>query len=153
MNRSPAMWALVSDGGKARILSMKRHPPEFRELLAMDSATRHRSDRDLVSDASGRSHHVTGPGSHVREPRVSAKDRGEEQFVADLLERLAREAQSGAFDSLLIAADPRTLGKIRNRIDERLRSKLTLELNLDLAGLNSRQLEKRLRKALDWPAA
>lgn len=153
MNPSPVTWALVSDGGKARILSMKRHPPDFREVLALDSTTRRRADRDLVSDASGRSHHVTGPGSHVREPRVSAHDQAEERFVAEVLETLSREAESGSFDSLVVAADPRTLGKIRNRMDRPLRSKLKLELNLDLTGLSPGQLEKRMRQALNWPPA
>ena len=98
MNRSPVTWALVSDGGKARILSMKRYPPEFREILT-----------------------------------------------------LSREAQTGSFDSLVIAADPRTLGKIRNVMGRQLREKLALELNLDLTGLKKDRLERRLRAALDWP--
>jgi len=151
MTRSPVTWALVSDGGKARILSMKRHPPQFQEVMSLESAFRQRADRDLVSDASGRSQQDFGPVSHVYEPRVSAKDQEEERFAREILERLSREARSGSFDTLVIAADPRTLGKIRSTIDRPLRDRLVLELNLDLTGLKPAELERRLRAALDWP--
>lgn len=145
--------ALVTDGGKARILSMKRYPGEFQELLKIDSPTRHKSDRDLVSDASGRSHHVRGPVSHVRERRSNAHEQGEIRFVGKLLDRVAHVSASGMFESLVLVADPKTLGIIRRQMDRNLQQKVTLELNLDLTGLANLELEKRLRAALGWPAA
>ena len=153
MNHSSDTWALVTDGGKARILSLKRYPGEYRELLEMDSPTRHSPSRDLESDSSGRSHHILGPDSHVHEPRKSAHDQGELHFTHELIERLSREAQAGKFKSLVLVADPRTLGKIRDRMNKSLRQKVILELNLDLTGLGGDKLNQRLRKALGWPTA
>jgi protein required for attachment to host cells len=153
MKKSSGIWALVADSGKARIWSLQRHPPEFREILELDSPTRSSPSRDLISDASGRSHHVRGPGSHVREPRISAHELGENRFVEALLERMSRASRSGQFEALVLAADPRTLGFIRNRMGKNLGSKVILELNLDLTGLSDDRLEKRLRQALEWPPA
>lgn len=151
MNKSLSTWALVANGGRARLLSLQRHPAEFRELLKLDSPTRHSPDRELVSDASGRSHHVRGPGSHVHEPRKSAHELGEQHFVCELLERVTRASRSGDFEALVLAADPRTLGQLRTQMPADLRQKVILELNRDLTGLNTEKLVFRIRNALAWP--
>lgn len=146
-----AAWALVTDGGSARIMSMKRYPPQFHQIYALDSLTRQSPSRELESDARGRSHHIRGPGSHTREPRMGAHDLAERRFVADLLERLDREVASGALEALVLAADPRTLGTIRKHMSRKLPDRVVVELNRDLTGLPADKLERRLREALDWP--
>ena len=151
MKNSLNVWALVTDGGKARILSLQRYPAEAQEILETNSPTRHKPDRDLVSDSSGRSHNVRGPGSHVREPRNSAHDLGEQRFVSNLMKRVLRASQSGEFESLVLVADPTTLGNIRRQMSTALRQMVILELNRDLTGLSKENLVKRLREALAWP--
>ena len=153
MNQTYDIWALVIDGGKARILSLKRYPPGYRDILEMESSTRQSPSRDLQSDSSGRSHHVRGPGSHVREPRISAHDLAEIHFTDQALDMMRQAAQYGEFKSLVLAADPKTLGNIRRRMGKMLSRKVILELNLDLTGMGSDKINKRLRKALGWPAA
>jgi protein required for attachment to host cells len=96
---------------------------------------------------------VRGPGSHVREPRISAHEQGEHRFAGKLLERVTRASQSGEFEALVLVADARTLGNIRRQMGKSLRRQVILELSLDLTGLDSAKLEKRLRTALDWPPA
>lgn len=153
MGKAPDTWALVTDGGRARIVALKRHPAEFEEIVEWTSPTRHRSSRSLESDASGRSHNVKGPGTHVREPRSNARDQEEQRFIEKLLERLAQAQGAGEFGSLVLVADPRSLGRIRDQISNGLRQRVVLELNLDLTKLDSRDLQNRLREALGWPPA
>jgi len=151
VNKFTETWALVTDGGRARVVALKRHPAEFREVRKFQSPTRQQPSRSLEDDASGRSHHVRGPGSHTHEPRVSGRDQEEQRFTAKVLELLSQAAQAGEFQSLLLAADPRSLGNIRTQMDEALRKAVVKELNLDLTRLDTKKLESRLREALGWP--
>lgn len=150
---SKETWALVTDGGKARIVALERHPAKFRELQEFTSPTRHQPGHELEGDARGRSHNVRGPGSHTHEPRVDPRDQQERQFTTQVLERLAELALAGKFSGLVIVADPRSLGHIRSQLPGPLKERTVLELNLDLTKLEPKKLEARLRKALEWPAA
>lgn len=151
MQKPPDTWALVTNGGRARIVALKRHPAEFEEIADWASPTRHSPSRALESDASGRLHRVRGLGTHVLEPRTSARDQEEQRFIEKLLERLAQAQDAGEFESLVLVADPKSLGRIRDQISNGLRKRVVLELNLDLTRLDSGDLQNRLREALHWP--
>jgi protein required for attachment to host cells len=139
---------LVANGGRARIIEMSRKAGDFRELQYLESPSMHLTNRDLVSDANGRSFHVRGPAGHSKPARSDAHELGEKQFARRLAERLERALQAGRFDRLVITADPRTLGTLRKALSPDLAARLDLEMNLDLTGLPARKLEAKLRAAI-----
>jgi protein required for attachment to host cells len=143
-------WVLVADGGQARILELIKKPFEFRQIQELVSESQHQSSRDLVSDANGRAFHVQGPSSHVKQPRSDPHDRAEQQFSLTLVRKLEKMAGLGAFDHLLIIADPKTLGRLRRQMSKSLSNRVSEELNLDLAGLPLNELEPRIRAILGW---
>ena len=67
INPRSKYWVLVANGGQARVLELRRKPYEFRQVAELQSETRRVPSRDLVSDGSGRSYHVQGPGSHAKQ--------------------------------------------------------------------------------------
>ena len=141
-------WVVAADGGRARILELGNKPREFSEIQELKSPTGSRPSRDLVSDASGRAFHVKGPGGHSKQARSDAHDLGEERFAKQLVQRLERASGADSFDRLVLAADPRTLGKIRKLMSAELAARIVLELNLDLTGMPARKLEEKIRRAL-----
>ncbi len=146
--RTQTIWVLVANGGRARILEMSRKRGDFRELQYLESPSMHLANRDLVSDASGRTFHVRGPVGHSKTARSDAHEQGEKQFVRELVQRLERAMKAGRFDRLVITADPRTLGIVRKALSAELAARLELEMNLDLTGLPARKLEAKLRSAI-----
>lgn len=149
-NPASKHWVLVADSGQARILELQNRPFKFRQVQELVSASQHQASRDLVSDASGRAFHVKGPSSHAKQPRSDAHDRAEQQFSLMLVRKLEKAAELGAFDQLLIIADPKTLGRLRRQMSKSLASRVSDELNLDLAGLPLNKLEPRIRAILGW---
>ena len=143
-------WVLVADSGQARILELQHQPFKFRQVQELVSASQHQASRDLVSDASGRAFHVQGPSSHSKQPRSDAHDQAEQQFSLMLVHKLEKAAELGAFDHLLVIADPKTLGRLRRQMSKSLASRVSDELNLDLAGLPLNKLETRIRAILGW---
>ena len=147
---SSEYWVLVADSGKARILHIRRKPPEFSEVQVLVSATQHQPSREIVSDASGRAFHVQGPASHAKQSRSDAHDLAEQQFSLMLVRKLEKAANAGAFDHVLIIADPKTLGRLRRQMSKSLANRVSDDLNQDLVGLPLNELEPRIRAILGW---
>jgi len=145
-------WVLIADSGYARIFSLRKEPPEFTEVQELISDSRHQTNRDLVSDASGRIANVRGgPSSHTMQPRSDPHDQAEKAFTARLVKNLELAANKHLFERLVIFADPRTLGRLRQGMSKSLAAQISHELNRDLAGLSPDELERRVRAELGWP--
>ena len=151
VRKLPIHWALISNGGEARVYRLRRHPPEFELVGEATSPTRRQNRRDLESDASGRAYNVSGPGSHAKQGRVDARDAEEERFIDHVVGRLERAAARGDFDRLVVFADARSLGRLRKAWNGNLASRVIAEDARDLTPQPADAVEKAVRKALDWP--
>jgi protein required for attachment to host cells len=139
-------WVLVADSGYARIFALRKEPAEFTEVQELISDSRHQTNRDLVSDASGRIADVRGgPSSHTMQPRSDPHDQAEQAFSARLVKNLEQAANKHLFERLVIIADPKTLGRLRQNMSKNLAARISHEVNRDLVGLPPDELERRVR--------
>jgi len=152
MNPKARYWVLVANGGHARILEMQRKPYEFHQVSELVSEAQHLTNKELVSDASGRAYHAQGPGTHSKKPRSDPHENAEEEFSRSLAQTMEKAAQLDRFDQLLVIADPRTMGRLRHQMNKGVSGKVTDEVALDLVGLSLPQLESRVRNVLGWAA-
>jgi protein required for attachment to host cells len=150
MNRQPKHWVLVADSGQARILELQRKPYEFHLVSDQVSATQHQTNKELISDASGRVYSAKGAGTHAMAPRADPHEQAEEQFVRSLAKTLEKANRLGAFDHLAIIADPKTLGRLRRCMDKAVASRVTEEHTMNLASLPLGTLEPRVCAVLGW---
>jgi protein required for attachment to host cells len=151
MNAVPLnTWALVADGAKARLFRVGRKPGDFEELRQMESAARGLPSRTLSSDANSRSRHVAGvPGGHTKEPRTDPHEQAEKEFAEAVMDFIGRSAHTGAFNSLVVAADPRTLGTLRNCMPHEVAERVSQELNVDLTWMPQKDIEARIRQVFE----
>lgn len=150
-NTSSPYWVLVADSGRARIFELRKEPAEFREVQKLVSESRHQTSREMVSDASGRIVNAQGGRpSHTMQPRSDAHDLAEQIFSRKLSEKLEQAANRNAFEHLVVIADPKTLGRLRQHMSKTLSARVMVELNRDLVGLPLDSLEERVRAGLGW---
>jgi len=152
MNAKARYWVLVANSGQARVLEMRRKPYEFQQVTELVSEAQHLTSKEIVSDASGRVYHTQGPGTHAMNPRSDPHENAEEQFSRSLAQKMEKAARLGRFDQMLIVADPKTLGRLRQQMTKGLADKVERGVSLDLVGLPLSQLETRLRDVLGWAA-
>ena len=152
MNPKARYWVLVANSGQARILEMQRKPYEFHQVTELVSESQHLTNKEIVSDASGRVYRAQGPGTHSMKPRSDPHENAEEQFSRSLAQKMEKAAQLGRFDQLLVVADPKTMGRLRQQLHKGVSGKIADEISLDLVQLPLPQLETRLRDALGWAA-
>ena len=152
LNPKDCYWVLVADSGKARLLEMQRKPYAFRQLSEVVSETRHLSNKELVSDASGRVYHAQGPGTHGMNPRSDPHELAEEQFVTGLAKKLSHAAAQGRFEHLVLVADARTIGRLRRVLGKAAADRVLKEQALNLSNVPLQELEPRIRGILGWAA-
>jgi protein required for attachment to host cells len=86
------------------------------------------------------------------QPRSDPHETAENEFTRSLADKLDKAANLGRFDWLLVVADPKTLGRLRNLLNKPVAQRVADAISLDLVSLPQNQLEPRLKKLLGWAA-
>ncbi len=110
--------AVVADGGKARMFHNSGHGQEVR--LHEDA---HLTPRDVANEAPS--------GSCPEEQAPRQTDEG--TFTKQLVRRLKAMRQQGACDHLVLAADPQTLGQMRDAMSTAVAGSIVFSMVKDLA--------------------
>lgn len=144
-------WVVVADGEKYLLLRNKGDP-EFLHLEVIDhEQSENPPAREMATDRPGRQHDATRQtGGDVAAYGSSAMDDTdwhrleEERFARNLAGRLSDMVQKGRFGSLVLIADPRSLGAIRAASDDRLRAVIVAEMDKDLTNLPLEGIERSI---------
>jgi len=68
-------------------------------------------------------------------------DRRREAFAKELAELLNRQAQKGEYEHLVIAAPPRLLKAIREKLSDKARSRIQAEIPKDLLKVSNHDIK------------
>jgi protein required for attachment to host cells len=139
-------YVLVADGAQAKIFE---HLGPGKGLKAREDLI-FSQDRlkasDIMSDRQGRTN--TGVGRAAIDHGTDPVDQRERSFVTNLAGMLDDEQKKGGFSRLVIAADPTSLGHLRQAMSQAVRDTVLAELPKDLTGLPTLQLEKHFAEVL-----
>lgn len=144
------LWALVTDSGCGRLIELEASPARIEEIATREAPARHKTSQELTTDASGREYDATGPVSHSKHPRTDAHEEAEEQFAREWVDGLQKAFAQGRFEHLMLVADPRTLGRLREYMDKKLRATVAAEDARGLTKLSLEVLEPELRELAGW---
>jgi protein required for attachment to host cells len=137
---------LVTDGRKMLLLR-NAGDAAFPDLRVVDEEEQpDLPDRAQKSDAPGHTGSLaTGRSSAYDE--ADFHEQGEALFATRTADRLNRQALAGEIESLVIVADPHTLGTLRRHYREPLRDRLLAEIGKDLVKHPVSEIERILMKA------
>jgi len=150
-------WVVVADGEKFLLLR-NIGDQDFMHLEVVDHETSTNAPaRELASDRAGRQQDAKRKeGGGVETWGKSAMQEtdwhrvAEERFAQDVAERLLEWRSAGRFRHLLVIADPRSLGAMRNVYDDRLASAIVAEIDKDLTNLPLNRIEAAIKA---WDAS
>lgn len=132
MQGSARTWVVVAEAGRARIFRQEHPGADLEELEDLLNPEARARERELTSDDHGRTFDSRGAGRHAKEPKVSAKKQGEQEFANEIC-RLVEEARNAKeFDRLILVAAPEFLGLLRKN------------LSRDADRLTTREIQKNL---------
>lgn len=81
-------------------------------------------------------------------PEQSDQESMEATFSKQIAERLYSDAHAGKYHTLVLCADPNTLGEIRPLLHKKVLSKLHAEIDKTLINSPIDEIERSLKKAL-----
>ena len=146
--RKTVTWIVIADGVKARIVANEGAGKGLAPVPGHVMATPPHDPRDGYSERPGRVHESSGSSRHAVEPRLDWHRFEKQQFAKSVAEMLDAESGKGAFDRLVLAAPPRTLGDLRGALAAATRAKVTCEINKDLTHLSDHELPSHLDKVV-----
>lgn len=134
-------WVLVADGAVARVFANDGPGKGLTALAGKEwTADLPHGGKDVWSDRPGRSFESADSSRHSMEPTSDPKRMAKERFIAEVVDTIAKSAQQGAFDRLVVVAEPRTLGVMRDHMPDNVRHKVHAELAKDLTKFTADEL-------------
>ena len=136
-------WVVVCDGRKA-IFFENIGDRDYPDLRVQD-AEEHEAPQthELGAGPPGRVHQRHGEARSAVE-QTDWHDREEEAFLKDLADRLDRAVHGKKVSELAIVAPPRALGMIRKAYSNGLKGAIVAEIDKDLTGVPTDQIETQL---------
>ena len=135
---------IVITDGKKMLFFRNEGDSEFPNLqVERKRETADPPDRDLKSDAPGRSFSSVGSGRSAYE-ETDFHQLEEDRFAVETADLLRDRALRGDFESLIVVAPPRTLGALRKHYHKEVERRLAGEIAKDLTGHPVAGIEKIL---------
>ncbi len=140
LHKAPIVWVLIADDHVARLFerTIEGIKPFGEARLA------HRA-KEVPNRSLGR---TAGAGSlrHKLTPHVTADEKDTLSFIQDVATRLDQAANENAFDRLVLAAAPKTLGRLRRLLTAPVQDRIVAEIDKDLTKMGEKALQAELEK-------
>lgn len=139
------VWFLVADGRRARLLNEKRRGAALVESWSMEIGAEDTYD---PRDRPPRSFDRVGAGRHAMDKGRSLHEQEEVNFLNRVAQRITGAEKHGEFDHLVIAAPPRALGLLREKLAAAVLTRVRAETPKDLLDEPVARLRERLSELL-----
>ena len=141
-------WIVVADSARARIFTLSGIGGTLLEVADLAHPESRLHDRELSSDVPGRAFDSQGQGRHGMEQATDPKEREAKAFATEIARHIDRGQQQGSFDSLVLAAPPKFLGRLRPELSKSARHALIGELDKNLVEADAKTLEHHVSALL-----
>jgi len=125
-------WILIANGAQAHILLNDGPGHGVTALDEFEFQSANMSNQEINADRPGRSFDSTGDSRHAMEPATDPHRHEAREFATMLVDVLSDQHAKQAYDRLIIVAAPATLGDLRNKLPQALKTIITGEIAKDL---------------------
>ena len=149
--KTPRLWILVADAGRAKVLAYEKPGRPLRPLDGLMFDNELPPSRDILADRPGRSFESVGATRHAQENPTDPRRELKRMFATRLAGTLQDRLQVGDFDALAVVAPPSFMGDLRAVWPDGLRARITSELTRDLTNSPAEELQSALQDGLELP--
>lgn len=140
-------WYLVANQSTAKFFESTAASRAIHLMNEIEHKEGRLHEGDLVTGSKGAVFQSAGQGQQrATEPEVSATEHEAEKFAGELAGDLYKARLDGRFNKLVLVAAPSFLGQLRSALDKTTASLVVKEVDKNLAGQSSRDLEKELQQ-------
>lgn len=138
------VWVVVASSSRCRIFTQHKHSGPLEQIAELNHPESRLRARELTSDRSGRSFDRVGHGQHAMGQAVDPVEQENIRFAKTVAAKIDTARKKDRFDRLVLVADPRFLGHLRQGLSAATRHKLTKELQKNLADADPGAIRKAL---------
>jgi protein required for attachment to host cells len=124
-------WILIANRTGARIVDKQGPNLTLRETISHEAGRQR--DRDVESDRQGRTFDRMGGNRHALSSSETPHDHDAKAFARELADRLRAEHLEQRFEHLVLVAEPRFLGFLREALDDVTARTVVATVGKDLA--------------------
>ena len=138
-------WVIVIDQHIARLFERNERGLEPIGIIQPDP----KENMELTNKSVGRVSSSAGKSiRHKYEPHMNEGRQERLSFARQISDWLDKAVYENAFDRIIIAAPPKTLGDLRKVIKRPVQDRIFGEINKDLTKLDVQDLNKEIEKAV-----
>jgi protein required for attachment to host cells len=145
----PRTWILLAHRSGARILENPGPGKGLEPVEEIPHPEGRFKNQDFDADKPGRAFDSHGTGRHAMERGHSPVEQAAILFAKRLAERLDQARAAGRYERLVLVAEPRFLGWLREALSPETASRVIASLDKDYAEIEPRALTARLSEELD----
>jgi len=140
------LWALLANGSHARVI---KNPGSGATQKTYEMNTENLKGGEMVTDRPGRSFASVGSRRSGMAWHSDPVRQQERQFAEKLTAYLVRGLDKNQFNSLVVAAAPRTLGDLRQAFPNRLHDRVICEVAKDLTQVPDHEVGSAVQHLLE----
>jgi protein required for attachment to host cells len=137
-------WIIVAESARARIFTVSGAGGRLQEVADLSHPESRLHNRELSSDLPGRAFDSHGDGRHGMEQATEPKEQEAQAFAVEIARQVERARNDGKFDSLVLVAPPKFLGRLRQALSKPAHDALIGELDKNLVEADVKTLEGQL---------
>lgn len=138
------VWVVVASNTRCRIFAQQKHSDPLRQIADINHPEGRMKGRELASERPGRSFDVAGHGRHSMGQPVDAIEQENIKFAKSVASKIDAARKRERFERLVLVADPRFLGHLRQGLSSATRHRLSAELQKNLADADPRSIREAL---------
>lgn len=141
-------WLVVADRVGARIMAVRDGGKTLEPRETFDNPRGRLKDGAIDADRPGRAFDSGGEGRHAMSRAESPHERIAADFAREIGARLDKARGAGEMAELVLVAEPRFLGQLREALDTRTAACVVASVAKDLAHVEASVLGAHLGEAL-----
>lgn len=141
-------WIVVAESARARIFAKSGIKEKLQEVADLSHPESRLHARELTSDLPGRAFDSHGEGRHGMEQASDPKEQEARAFAAEVARHVEQGHREGSFESLILVAPPKFLGRLRTELNKTTRESLVAELDKNLVEADLKTLERQVSDLL-----
>ncbi|WP_290652500.1 host attachment protein [Aquisalimonas sp.] len=134
---------VVANASEARIFFRDGLGP-VKEAERLEHPENRQHAGDLEEQGPGAQHESTKSKVRRMDPRTETTEKYAQRFASEVASRLQKIRTQGQAEQLVIAAEPRFLGRLRGGLDDKTAGLVTHTVDKDLTGASIEQIKKSL---------
>lgn len=137
-------WVLVADSSRARVFRAEGADEHLIEVQDMAHPEGRLHETELTTDLPGRAFDSHGQGRHAMEEETPPKRQEAIRFAKRVGDMLESARTAGDYDRLVVVAEPRFLGLLRDNLSDETIKLVGLEIDKNLVQQAPQVIRDRL---------